>query len=190
MKGIIFNLFEDFVVSRYGDDKYQEIIVASDTGLLDPLEIVGPGSYPDEAFDAILRQTSEKIGRDIPGILQDMGRHSLPKLAARYPHFFEECEHPRDFLKTTSMIHHVEVKKLYQDAQVPHFFIENMSQEGLTLIYKSKRHLCHLCEGLIVGLGDYYKIPISINQVECTQLGDQECKFIIKFHATDKAARE
>jgi predicted hydrocarbon binding protein len=190
MKGIIFNLFEDFIVSRYGEDKYEEIIAASDTGALDPFEIVGPGSYPDEAFDAILNKASEKIDRNISEILKDMGRHSLSKLAERHPHFFNGCEHPRDFLKTASMIHHVEVRKLYQGAEVPSFFVDDRNQDGLALTYKSRRHLCHLVEGLIAGLGDHYKIAVSINQTECIHSGGQVCKFIVKFHEEDKASQE
>ena len=160
MKGIIFNLLEDFIVSRYGENKYEEIVTASDTGQLDPFEIVSPGSYPDEAFETIVRRASEKTGTTMPELLKEMGRHSLPKLVERYPHFFDPHEHPRDFLKTTAMIHHVEVKKLYLGAEVPNFFISDEHQDGLTLVYKSKRSLCHLVEGLVVGLGDHYKIPV------------------------------
>lgn len=190
MKGIIFNLLEDFIVARYGEDTYEEIIVASDTGSLDPFEIVSPGSYPDEAFEIILKTASEKIDTNIPELLKDLGRHSLPILVARYPHFFDPYKHPRDFLKTTSMIHQVEVKKLYQGAEVPNFSIADESQDGFTLIYKSMRHLCHLAEGLIAGLGDYYKISVSIDQSECIHSGDAVCKFKIKFHEGDKASQE
>ena len=186
MKGIIFNLFENYIVSKYGEDKYEEIITASETGSLDSFEIVGPVSYPDAAFKAIIKSASEKTGTAIPEMLKDVGRHSLAILAKRYPHFFDPYDHPRDFLKTTSMIHHVEVNKLYQGADVPTFFVEDHGQDGLTLIYKSRRRLCYLAEGLIAGLGDHYKISVSTHQSECIGSGGNICKFIITFQDKNK----
>ena len=189
MKGIIFNLLEDFIVSRYGEDKYEEIIAASETGSLDPFEIVSPGSYPDEAFQTIIKSASEKIDTNIPEMLKDLGQHSLTKLAERYPHFFDPYNHPRDFLKTASMIHHVEVKKLYHGAEVPHFYVDDHGQSGLTIVYKSKRHLCYLAEGLIAGLGGHYKVPVSVKQSECLLSGGSKCNFIVQFDESDEASR-
>ncbi len=182
MKGIIFNLFESFITAKFGEETYEDILAASDTGSLDPFEIVGPGSYPDEAFNAILAKAAEMMKKDLAEILREMGRHSLPILAERYPHFFDDYKHPREFLKTASMIHQVEVRKLYQDAEVPKFFVDDHGDEGLTFTYKSRRRLCHLVEGLIAGLGDHYRVPTDIVQAECLLTGGKVCKFILKFH--------
>ena len=182
MKGIIFNLFEKFITDKFGEESYEDIIAASDTDSLNPFEIVGPGSYPDEIFIILLAKTAEMTQMDRADILRAMGRHSLPILAERYPHFFDDYKHPREFLKTVSMIHQVEVRKLYQNAEVPKFFIDDHGDAGLTLTYKSRRRLCHLAQGLISGLGDHYRIPIEITQTECIQTGGKVCKFILKFH--------
>ncbi|MDH3392697.1 MAG: heme NO-binding domain-containing protein [Desulfobulbaceae bacterium] len=181
MKGIIFNLFENFITKKFGDSTYEEIINSCDTGSFNPLDIVGPGSYPDELFTAILNKSSEITKKSTADILREMGRHSLPILADRYPHFFDDYKHPRDFLKTASMIHQVEVRKLYQDAEVPKFFIDTHEDGETILTYKSRRLLCHFAEGLIYGLGDHYRIPINITQTECVQNGDKICKFNLKF---------
>lgn len=182
MKGVIFNLFENFITSQYSEEVYDDIIDACDTGATNPLEIVGPGSYPDEIFDAIISKAAEITKNNVPELLRGMGRHSLPVLAERYPHFFHDFTHPREFLKTASMIHQVEVRKLYQDAEVPKFFIDVHDDNHLTLTYKSKRKLCHLAEGLIIGLGDHYNTPLEISQQECIQNGDKVCKFKLTFN--------
>ncbi len=181
MKGIIFNLLEDFIVSRHGEEIYEDIVETCDTGELDPFEIVSPGSYPDEVFDVIVRNAAKKTATPLPALLKEMGRHALPKLAKRYPHFFTPYTHPRDFLKTASMIHHVEVKKLYQGAEVPKFFVDDKGPEGLALTYKSRRHLCHLVEGLVDGLGTHYHVPLSVEQVECVLTGHDACTFNVQF---------
>ena len=181
MKGIIFNLFENFITTTFGEDTYEEIVNAADTGSVNPFEIVGPGSYPDETFDIIIAKTAEITHKDPADLLRAMGRLSLPILAERYPNFFVDFKHPREFLKTASMIHQVEVRKLYQDAEVPKFFIDEHDDSSLTVTYKSRRHLCHLAEGLIEGLGDYYQVPMVIVQPECVQNGGKACKLVLKF---------
>jgi len=182
MKGIIFNLFESFITTTYSEDTYEEILEAADTGSVNPFEIVGPGSYPDEVFDAIIAKTAEITKKDVAEVLRALGRHSLPILTERYPQFFEDFKHPREFLKTASMIHQIEVRKLYQDAEVPKFFIDDQGGNNLTVTYKSRRHLCHLAEGLISGLGDYYQVPLDISQPECIQNGGKACKLVLTFH--------
>jgi len=142
--------------------------------------MVGPGSYPDSDFMVILGQAARTTGMDAAPLLQAMGRHSLPILAGRYPHFFSGFSHPRDFLKTTSLIHQVEVKKLYRDAEVPRFTIKDLP-DGMVVTYHSSRRLCHFVAGLLAGLSDYYQVPMTVKQVECILEGGRTCTFEVSF---------
>jgi hypothetical protein len=181
MKGIIFNLLEQFIVDRFGEDAYEEIIAASSLQTDDPYAMVSPGSYPDGDFMTLLGQAARITGMDQASLLQAMGRHSLPILAERYPHFFSGYTHPRDFLKTTSLIHQVEVKKLYRGAEVPRFTIRDLP-DGMLVTYHSSRHLCHFAAGLLAGLSDYYQVPMAVTQVECILEGGLTCTFELSFH--------
>ena len=60
MKGIIFNLPEEFVVETFGVDAYEEILAASELRTTDP--VVGPGTYPDEDLLALVGKTVERLG--------------------------------------------------------------------------------------------------------------------------------
>lgn len=180
MKGIIFNLLEQFITDRFGEDIYEEIIADCSLQTEDPYAMVGPGSYSDSDFMAILGQAARTTGMEAAPLLQAMGRHSLPILAGRYPHFFSGYSHPRDFLKTTSLIHQVEVKKLYRDAEVPRFTIEDLP-DGMAVTYHSSRRLCHFVAGLLAGLSDYYQVPMTVQQVECILEGGRTCTFEVSF---------
>jgi predicted hydrocarbon binding protein len=180
MKGIIFNLLEQFIADRFGEDAYEEIVAACSLQTEDPYAMVGPGSYPDSDFMALLDQAARTTGMEAAPLLQAMGRHSLPILAARYPHFFTGHAHPRNFLKTTSLVHQVEVKKLYRDAEVPRFTIEDLPDRML-VTYHSSRRLCHFVAGLLAGLSEYYQVPMTVRQVTCILEGGWTCTFEVAF---------
>lgn len=180
MKGIIFNLLEQFIVHRFGEQTYEEIVASCSLQTGDPYAMVSPGSYPDSDFTTLLGRAARTTGMDQASLLQAMGRHSLPILAERYPHFFSGYAHPRDFLKTASLIHQVEVKKLYRDAEVPRFTIEDLPG-GMSVTYHSSRRLCHFVAGLLAGLSDYYQVPMTVQQVECILEGGRACTFMLSF---------
>ncbi len=186
MKGIIFNLLEDYLTDRFGEEKYDEILSSCELRTKDPFTIVAPATYHDADFDVISARTAKMLGMKVPDLLREMGRHALPKLAGRYPGFFTGYDHPRDFLKTTSFIHQIEIKKLFKNAEVPEFTIEKESPDQLILSYRSKRRLCHLVEGLVTGLGDYYNIPFRVQQTECILTGGQQCIFELNFSVPQK----
>jgi len=62
---------------------------------------------------------------------------------------------------------HVEVKKLYKDAQLPEFNYEDHIDDKLTMIYRSPRKLCFLSEGLQITLKRPY---LSHKTVVCTKV--------------------
>lgn len=188
MKGIIFNMLEQFINDRFGEETFEEIVAASNPLSGDPHAMVSPGSYPDGDFMTLLGQAARTTGMDQASLLQAMGRHSLPILAQRYPHFFSGCAHPRDFLKTASLIHQVEVKKLYRDAEVPRFTIEDQP-DGMTVTYHSSRRLCHFVAGLLAGLSDYYRVPMDLRQSECILEGGRTCTFVLSFPAQGAPGR-
>lgn len=188
MKGIIFNLLGGYLTDRFGEDKYEEILSSCKLQSDDPFTMVSPATYADADFGIIAAKAAEILKMSIPDLLREMGTHAMPKLAERYPGFFTDYDHPADFLKTASFIHEIEVKKLYKDADVPKFTIESETPEQMILSYNSKRRLCHLVEGLLTGLGNYYNIPLKVKQTECQISGGQQCVFLLKFADSQKTS--
>jgi len=182
MKGIIFNLLEEFLVDRLGEDGFDAVVADCADLVSDPTIMVAPGTYPDEDFFAMISQAAILLRVDKKTMLRQFGRYALPCLARRYPDFFTPFEHPRDFLKVTGMVHHVEVRKLYQDARTPHFTCTEKERGGLLLRYHSNRGLCCFVEGLIAGLGDYYQVNIECRQEKCACDGADACEFVLSFN--------
>ena len=75
--------------------------------------------------------------------------------------FFEDVSTCFDFLDTIENKVHVEVKKLYPEAELP-TFESKIDGNIMTLTYSSKRPFSALAYGLIKGSATYFKENIEI----------------------------
>ena len=179
MKGIIFNLFEDFMVETFGDEAYEEIFASAGLQTTEPF--VGPGSYPDEDLLALVGKVVERLGIPADEALRAFGRFCIPPLARRFPVFLAAHSHPKDFLLTVDTFHSMEVNKLFEGSQCPRFHYESPAPDRLVMRYGSARRLCALVEGLLDGVATHYGIPIAHVQTACMLRGDPACVFDLSF---------
>jgi hypothetical protein len=63
-------------------------------------------------------------------VLRWFGREAMPRLAKRYPAFFEAHPSVRPFILTLNSIIHPEVHKLYPGARCPHFNFDDAADGG------------------------------------------------------------
>ncbi len=182
MKGLMFNLLEDYVSSRLDEEAWEQIIDKCRLETDAPLEIVGPGTYSDRDFMEMVSQAAAHLDTNDKELLRQLGSFSIPVLARRYPSFFAHFKHPKTFLKTIGIMHHTEIKKLYKDAAPPLFNYNEIDERRIILKYVSDRHLEHMVAGLLQGLGDYYHIPLTIENTKYTrQAGRPACEFTVRF---------
>ena len=100
--------------------------------------------------------------------------HSLAKA---YPSFVKESTDPLDFLEQVETYIHVEVRKLYPDAELPTFECSRPnSPDQLHMTYYSIRHMEDVCEGLIRGSLEHFGVQAT---VERQSLDDDSELFII-----------
>lgn len=179
MKGIIFNITENFIMEHYGEDTFDEIIEKCELETKEPF--VGPGTYPSSDLVEIVAKSSEILTIDQAEFLKKLGVFAFASLAGRYPNFVTPYKHPKAFLKTIDGIIHVEVKKLYQDAKPPTFQYSEPNEDELIITYYSKRKLYSLMEGLIIGVADHFKSPIDQTHNVYSNNGAEYCDFHLKF---------
>lgn len=179
MKGIIFNLLEQFITETAGEEIYQTILDRCSLQTREPF--VGPGTYPDEDLTALVKSTVTVLGISPPEALRRFGKFAFPKLAEHFPDFVSPHRHPKEFLKTVDSIIHVEVRKLYENAKVPSFLYRDPAPDRLVIEYRSDRRLCHFMEGLIEGVADHFRSPVGYRQTRCMLRGDEVCEFDLCF---------
>lgn len=177
MKGIIFDLLQQVMSERYGDDAWDEVLEAS--GVEGSYTAVG--SYPDEDLLTLVGTGSRSLGVPVDELVRWFGRECIPLLKHRFPVFFERHDDTRSFLLTLNEVIHPEVRKLFPGAYAPSFDFSIPAENAIALGYYSHRNLCVFAEGLIEGSAKLYGERVTVEQSSCTKRGDERCVLVATF---------
>jgi hypothetical protein len=184
MQGILFNLLGERVAEAWGEEYWTQL-VRETPGLENPV-FVGPKNYPDAALFSLLDALCRERKIALNDLLRDFGRWAFPRLAASHPVFLRGHTRARDFLKTVETVVHTEVRMMYDDAYLPRIFVEDVDASTVVVVYDSRRRLCRLAEGLILGVGDYFKESLTTSHEACLLRGDAACRLRVTFQKPPK----
>ena len=73
---------------------------------------------------------------------------------------------------------HVEVKKIYPEAQLPTFEIQRRTKKKMVMLYKSDKALYMLGKGLMLETFKLFDVPVHIDFEKINEQGT-EVRFII-----------
>jgi len=183
MKGEIFNLLEAFIVERFGDVAFERILERARGKLTTRETFVGPGTYPDQDFMTLFMAATREAGISA-GVAQfEFGRFCFPRLMNKLPKdMIDRAASARDLLKSIHAVIHVEVRKIYRDAEPPNFTYAEPDEKTLVMTYRSRRGLFDLVEGLMTGCGEHYDCPIRIARRVLPSEGELAvCEFTLSF---------
>jgi hypothetical protein len=176
MKGIVFTEFLEMVEAEFSADVADEIIESTELASGGAYSAVG--TYDHREIVALVSRLSELKGHPVPDLLKAFGRHLLQRFARGYPQFFEDKSSAFEFLDDVEKTIHVEVLKLYPEAELPSF---ETSRDGdaLIMIYRSPRRMADLAEGLITGCGEHFGETLIIEREDVSGDG-REVRFTIR----------
>ena len=92
---------------------------------------------------------------------------------------FEVADDTFDFLTRIDDYIHVEVRKLYPDAQLPTFEYEFPAPDRLVLTYRSARPFAMLADGLIDGSIKHFGDDIDVEMVNLSDGAGTSARFIL-----------
>lgn len=171
MKGIVFNLLEEVVCEQHGEEAWDN--------LLDAAQVSGSytslGSYPDLDIQKLVMAASEALKTPPAEVLRWFGRAAMPKLAQRFPTFFDAYQTLRPFVLSLNSIIHPEVHKLYPGASCPVFKFDEEADGALLIGYRSPRKLCNLAQGFLEGAAVHFNESAVIEHRLCMHSGDDHC---------------
>jgi hypothetical protein len=184
MKGMVFTEFLEMVEDKFGFDTADDIIETSKDKLSTEGIYTAVGTYPHTEIITLVTNLSTVTKISVPKLVHVFGEHLLNQFAKHYSGFFESANTTFDFLKSIDNHIHVEVLKLYPDAELPRFscFHPNDDTAKLTMIYTSERGMSDLASGLIEGSIKYYNENITYEKELMTEDGKQ-VKFELIHHA-------
>ncbi|MEM1221785.1 MAG: heme NO-binding domain-containing protein [Verrucomicrobiota bacterium] len=178
MKGMVFTNFLDMVEEKFGIDFVDTIIEESAVPSSGAYTAVG--TYPHTEMVALLQALEKAVSIPIPELLKVYGEHLFGKLAGGYPALLEGCHNSRELLNKLDGVIHVEVQKLYPDAELPRFKAIELPDGRLEMHYLSDRHMEDLAEGLLKGCLAHFKEDASI---ERDPMDDGTVRFTISYTA-------
>jgi hypothetical protein len=176
MKGIVFTEFLDLVEEKFGIEMVDDIIINS------TLESEGVytsiGTYSFSEMLQLLKNLSNKSGITIDTLLLIYGEHFFTVIKKSYPGLLETYKDPMEMLSSIENHIHVEVRKIYPDAELPTFLIEERSENKLIMNYKSSRAMHHFGLGLMNKTFEHFNSSAEIILEKIKEDGT-EVRFII-----------
>lgn len=170
MKGVLFNVVEDVVNEAMSADAWDDIIERS--GVVGAYTTLG--NYDEEDLTKLVAATAAAAGLSEGDTLRLTGRLGFKRLVHRAPQLLEGLDDWRMVLDSLDDIIHPEVRKIYPEADVP-MFTTRPDGSDLLVTYSSRRELCALADGLIVGNGDWFGATLSVAHERCVKDGDDVC---------------
>lgn len=176
MKGIVFTEFFEMVEEKFGFEMSNQLV--EETDLKSGGVYTAVGTYSHHEIVSLVVKLSEKTEIEIPKLLNVFGHHLFGVFVKSYKQFFEGVDSCFDFLKNIDNYIHVEVLKLYPDAELPKFEIEESSNNKLVLVYTSVRRMSDLAVGLMEEAAKHFNEDISITKELITPDGES-VRFIL-----------
>jgi hypothetical protein len=176
MKGIVFTEFLDLVEEKFGIEMVDNMISSSD--LASEGVYTSIGTYRFSEMLQLLQYLSKNSKISIDNLLLIYGEHFFSVIERSYPGLLATYKDPIEMLSSIENHIHIEVRKIYPDAELPTFIVEDKNKNSLTMVYKSNRAMHHFGLGLMNKTFEHFNSSATI-VLERIKEDGTEVRFII-----------
>lgn len=170
-KGDVFTEFLTFVESALGAEIVDQILDDCAPSLSTGGAYTAVGAYPCAEMGALLGALSRRSERPPNELLRGFGEALAGAFVAAYPDYFKGSSNFFDFVERIDSYIHVEVLKLYPDAESPRFETLSREDDAITLRYTSPRALYDLAIGLFLATAAHYTENVDVDVALCDAPG-------------------
>ncbi|WP_370226485.1 heme NO-binding domain-containing protein [Mesoflavibacter sp.] len=176
MKGIVFTEFLELVEDKFGLEMVDRIIENADLPSNGVYTSVGTYSFAEML--QLLQNLSSYTNISTDDLLQVYAEHFFSVIETSYPGLLATYKDPIEMLSSIENHIHVEVMKIYPDAELPTFVIEEKGEGYLKMIYKSSRAMYRFGLGLMNKTFEHFNATANIEFEKIKEDGT-EVRFII-----------
>lgn len=177
MKGIVFTEFLEMVEDKFSPEVADRII--EDSALPTCGAYAATGTYDASELVSLVANLSTRSDVPVPDLLLAYGRGLFGRFRELYGGFFEGVETAFQFLASVEHYIHIEVRKLYPEAELPRFEYEEQSADRMVMIYRSERPFAMFAEGLIRGCVEHFGEAIEISHEDLSGGQGTEARFVL-----------
>lgn len=138
------------------------------------------GTYNHAEMVTLVQSLSEQTHIPVPDLLRAYGQYMFVTFTRSYRHFIDHVDTAFSLLSSIQHHIHVEVRKLYPDAELPHFTVHQPAPNHLVMLYDSERKLSAFAHGLIEGCLSHFGEQASVTKTNLVPDGSQVQFDIIK----------
>jgi hypothetical protein len=178
MKGIIFTEFLDLVEEKFGLAMVDKIITQSELDSGGAYTAVG--TYEFNEMLQLISHLSQNTDISVDDLLIVYSEHLFKALIKAHPNLVEHYKDPMSLLATIENHIHVEVQKIYPEAQLPTFVLEERTDTKMVMVYKSDKALYMLGKGLMLETFKLFDVPANIEFEKLNEKGTEVRFFINK----------
>ncbi|MGF1619682.1 MAG: heme NO-binding domain-containing protein [Rhodomicrobiaceae bacterium] len=177
MKGVVFTEFLEMVEEQHSAAFVEDIV--DDAHLPSKGYYTAVGAYPHTEIISLVGCLAEKTGMPSPLLMKGFGEHLFGRFRALYPKTYEGSSSAFNFLAGVETHIHMEVRKLYPEAALPSFQVEQHTPRNFSMIYVSTRPFGDLCEGLILGCLKHFNESATVIREDLQQEPETRIRFRI-----------
>lgn len=180
MKGVIFTSFVEWTEERWSFELSDRMIRAAN--LPNDGAFTSVGTYDHDHLLRMVVALSEITEESVPDLVVSFGHDLFGRLHRTHPWVDDGVEHLFDLLERLEEHIHVEVRKLYPDAELPRFESTRDGDASITMLYSSMRPLAALAIGLIHGASEVYGVPVAVESEDLD--ADEGYRVLLTVRAT------
>jgi Haem-NO-binding len=177
VKGIVFTEFLDLVEAQFTPEVVDRMITAA--AVPSDGAYTAVGTYDYHEIIQLVAQLSALTSIPVPKLLYTFGVHLFGRFVMTYPRLFSGVTSAFSFLERIEDHIHVEVRKLYPDAELPMFVCDTSTPDRLTMLYRSSRPFADLAEGLIAGCIAHFGESILVHRNDIANSHGTHVRFVL-----------
>lgn len=161
MYGLVNKAVEKFVIENHGEEVWLQI---KNHAKIEEESFISMQPYPDKMTYDLVGAASEILNVDAEQILELFGQYWIKFSMKGYGELLKLAGNTfPEFLKNLDNMHS-NIAQSYTKLQPPSFICHEITENKIELIYISNRPgLMPFVKGLLIGLGDYFKITLEIS---------------------------
>lgn len=186
MYGLINTAMKDLVVSRFGEEKWEEIRRRAKVG---DEGFANMHKYPDEITYSLVGAASEVLEAPAADLLEAFGEHwTVYSARAGFGHLLDFAgDNLVDFLRNLDSMH-TRIGMTFTELEPPSFSVSDVGPDSLRLHYRSKRPgLTPVAIGMVKGLGTRFGTPVSVETELSREGGHDHDVLLVRFGASNVA---
>ena len=164
MKGVVFTEFLEMVDQAFSPEITESIVM--DSNLASGGAYTTVGTYDHGEIIALVGALSAKTQQAVPDLVKAFGQHLFNTFVKVHPDFFVGSSNAYDFLEKVDSYIHVEVRKLYPDADLPTLTCNRPDPSTLVIDYASERGLADLAHGLIEACVSHFGESVKLERTD------------------------